>query len=89
MPQTNVNIRMDEDVKKQADILFAALGINMTTAFNIFVRQAIRTGGIPFEVTTRSDDFYNAFNQQRLKKSIDRMKAGKGSIHSLIETTND
>lgn len=89
MAQTNVNIRMDDDVKKKADALFAELGINMTTAFNIFVRQAIRAGGLPFEVTTRSNGFYNEFNQQRLKKSIDRLKAGKGTVHDLIETTND
>jgi DNA-damage-inducible protein J len=86
MAQTNVNIRMDEDLKKQADKLFCNLGMNMSTAFNVFVRQAIRTGGIPFEVTTRTDDFYNEYNQQVLKKSIARLNAGKGTVHDLIET---
>ena len=42
---------MDSDVKAQADILFGELGMNITTAFNIFVRQAIREGGIPFDIT--------------------------------------
>ena len=56
MPQTNINIRMDEDLKKQAEILFLNLGLNMTTAFNIFVRQAVRQGGIPFEVSMKSDN---------------------------------
>jgi DNA-damage-inducible protein J len=42
---------MDSDLKAQADILFGELGMNLTTAFNIFVRQSIREGGIPFEIT--------------------------------------
>lgn len=47
---TNITIRMDADLKAQADALFNELGMNMTTAFNIFVRQSLREGGIPFEV---------------------------------------
>ena len=48
---TNVSFRIDTEIKKQADKLFAELGLNMTTAFNIFLRQAIREGSIPFNVT--------------------------------------
>jgi len=47
---TNVNIRLDAELKRQAETLFAALGLNMATAFNIFVRQAIQHNGLPFEV---------------------------------------
>ena len=46
----NISIRMDADLKAQADALFAELGMNLSTAFNIFVRQSLRDGGIPFEV---------------------------------------
>ena len=45
-------IRMDTDLKAQADALFAELGMNLSTAFNIFVRQSLREGGIPFEIRT-------------------------------------
>ena len=48
---TNVSFRIDTDVKNQADNLFSQLGLNMTTAFNIFLRQSIREGSIPFSVT--------------------------------------
>lgn len=51
MTTTNINIRMDSDLKAQADALFGELGMNLSTAFNIFVRQSIRDGGIPFEIT--------------------------------------
>ena len=48
---TNISIRMDSDLKAQADALFAELGMNLSTAFNIFVRQSLREGGIPFTIT--------------------------------------
>ena len=48
---TNISIRMDSDLKAQADVLFGELGMNLSTAFNIFVRQALRDGGIPFEIS--------------------------------------
>ena len=51
MTTTNINIRMDSDLKAQADALFGELGMNLSTAFNIFVRQSIRDGGIPFDIT--------------------------------------
>ena len=48
---SNVSFRIDSDLKAQADALFSQLGINMTTAFNIFLRQSVREGCIPFEIT--------------------------------------
>ena len=48
---TNISIRMDAELKAQADALFAELGMNISTAFNIFVRQSLREGGLPFNVT--------------------------------------
>ena len=48
---SNVSFRIDSDLKAQADALFSQLGMNMTTAFNIFLRQSVREGCIPFEIT--------------------------------------
>ncbi len=48
---TNISIRMDSELKAQADALFSELGMNITTAFNIFVRQSIREGRIPFDIS--------------------------------------
>jgi len=48
---TNISIRIDNELKKQADALFEELGMNITTAFNIFVRQSLREGRIPFDIT--------------------------------------
>jgi len=49
----NLSIRMDKGLKEQADRLFSELGMSMTTALTIFVRQSVRQGGIPFEITTK------------------------------------
>ncbi len=46
----NVSIRIDSDVKKDSETLYAALGVNLSTAINVFLRQSLRTGGFPFEV---------------------------------------
>ncbi|MST91341.1 type II toxin-antitoxin system RelB/DinJ family antitoxin [Ruthenibacterium lactatiformans] len=48
---TNISIRMDSELKAQADALFNELGMNITTAFNIFVRQSLREGKIPFDIS--------------------------------------
>lgn len=48
MTTTNLNIRTDKDIKDQADRIFSELGLNMTTAINIFLRTTIRENGIPF-----------------------------------------
>jgi len=69
----------------QTEVLLANMGLNMTTAVNIFLRQVLRTGGIPFEITTRQDVFYNPVNQQVLRNSIDRLEQGLGKEHELIE----
>ena len=48
---TKISIRMDSDLKAQADALFGELGMNLSTAFNIFVRQSLREGRIPFDIS--------------------------------------
>ena len=48
---TNISIRMVADLKAQADALFGELGMNISTAFNIFVRQSLREGRIPFDIS--------------------------------------
>ena len=50
--QINVNIRMDSDIKKQADILFHDFGFNLSTAINAFIRQSLKERAIPFQIRT-------------------------------------
>lgn len=50
MATANLTVRMDADVKQQAEELFSSLGMNLTTAINVFVRQSIEAEGLPFAV---------------------------------------
>lgn len=52
---TNLSIRIDRDLKNEADQVFNALGMNLTTAITVFVRQAVRQKKIPFEITLYPD----------------------------------
>ena len=47
---TNFTVRMDSDIKKQCEAIYGELGINLTTAINVFLRQSLRAGGFPFDV---------------------------------------
>ena len=47
---TDVNIRMDSEMKTECEELYAELGLDLPTAINLFLRQSLRTGGLPFEV---------------------------------------
>lgn len=51
MKSVNVTIRVDEELKKQADSLFSDLGMNLSTAFNIFLKQSVREQGMPFVIS--------------------------------------
>ena len=51
MAQTNINIRMDENLKKQFELFCNELGLTMTTAFNIFAKTVVRQQKIPFELS--------------------------------------
>lgn len=72
--QTNLNIRTDADIKASAERIFEQLGLNMSTAVNIFLRQAIRQGGLPFEVKL---DIPNEITAAAIREGRDIIKDGK------------
>jgi len=83
MAQTiNVTVRLDREVKESVEKLFNDFGMNLSTAFNIFARQALRQGKIPFEIF---DPFFSVKNQERLAHSIADAESGRVTVHELIE----
>lgn len=80
-----INIRIDDKLKDEAEKLFDELGLNMSSAFNVFLKQSIRQGGIPFEITTRAEPFYSQSNINVLNHLLNEANAGKLTEHDLIE----
>ena len=84
MAKTTANISIDSEVKAKAQELFGELGLDLSTAIGIFLRQAIRENAIPFEITR---DVPN----EETKKAIENTKKGVGlskgfnSVSELME----
>ena len=59
MAQATMNVRMDENVKRDFDMFCAEVGMNASVAVNMFVRAVLRSRSIPFEITDAEKDFKN------------------------------
>ena len=79
MAQTNINIRMDSQLKDQFEAFCNNAGLTMSTAFNVFAKTSVRLQKIPFEITA-----FNESNMNVLMKSIKQLEEGKGVEHELI-----
>jgi DNA-damage-inducible protein J len=84
---TNLNIRIDRDLKERAEAFFGEMGLTMTSAFNIFVRQSLRQGKIPFEISVAAsaDPFYSHENMKALRRAIQEINEGKVVTKTLDE----
>lgn len=79
---TTINVRVDEQVKKQANELFEELGLDMSTALNLFLRQAISYGGIPFEIRKPNKITLEAIEEGR-RLAQDENSVGYSNINDL------
>lgn len=83
---TNLNIRTDKKIKDEADLIFAELGLTMTSAINIFLRATIREKGIPFELRI---DIPNKITKKAIEEgrkiATDENVSGYDSIDELKE----
>lgn len=60
-----INVRTEENIKKEAEKIFNELGLNMSVAINVFLKQAIREKRIPFEITLNTP---NEVTQMAIKE---------------------
>ena len=84
MAQTNLTIRIDEGIKREAETLFSRIGLNMSAAINVFFRQAIREQRIPFELKPY-DDYYSGARLERILHSIGQAERGEVVTKSFAE----
>ena len=78
MASASITIQMDENLKKQAEMLFDDMGLSMTTAFTVFTKAVVRQGKIPFEIV--ADPFYSEANQARLREAVKGLETGQGVV---------
>ena len=80
---SNVNFRMDSDLKNYMEQVCSDMGLTLTAAFTIFAKTVTREKRIPFEVT--ADPFYSDSNMRHLRRGMQALNDGKGVEHPLIE----
>ena len=90
MAQTNLTIRIDEDIKHDAENLFDNLGLTLSGAINVFFRQAVREQAIPFPIKakTTKEKYIEYFTPQiaeSIKKSIAQAERGEVITFSMKE----
>lgn len=78
-----VTLRVDPDLKEQAEFLCEQMGLTLSSAYTMMLKAIVRTGSIPFEI--KADSFYSEENQKHLKAAIARLESGEGEEHELIE----
>ena len=83
MSKTSMSIRLDSEVKDQAQQVFNSLGMDMTTAINIFLRQAIQYRGLPFDV--RLDESRKLVEVLADLDQNRNMSQSFGSVSDLME----
>ena len=86
MPAVSTNIKIDPMVKQEAQTLFDSLGMSLSTAVNIFLRQSIREQAIPFRIGN-TDPFYSPANIAYLERVTHDIDSGKSVLkeHELLE----
>lgn len=78
-----ISLRVDDEVKKNAEQTLNDIGLSMSTAINIFLKTVAREKRIPFELS--ADPFYSESNMAHLRRGIAALNAGKGVEHEPIE----
>ena len=79
------NIKIEPEIKEQFDEFCKKIGMNASTAFNVFIHAALREKRIPFELSAENDPFYTESNLAFLRESISAYKRGEFKEHDLIE----
>lgn len=86
MATTNINIRTDKEIKEKAEIIFEELGLNMSTAINMFLRTTIRERGLPFNLRLEVPNEETIAAIKEGEEIVnDKNKKGYKNIKELVE----
>jgi DNA-damage-inducible protein J len=87
MSTVNVTFRVDSELKKQADTLFSDLGMSLSTAFSVFLRQSVREQQLPFAVTKNVPNAVTLAAMDAAEKDED-LYGPFDSVEDLMEALN-
>lgn len=87
--QATITARVDARDKVDFDAFCSNVGLNTSTAINLFVKAVLREKRIPFEIMQAPDQFFTEPNLSHIKKSVQELRAGKGTAHELIEVDDE
>ncbi len=87
--QATITARVDARDKVDFDAFCSNVGLNTSTAINLFVKAVLREKRIPFEIMQAPDLFFTKPNLSHIKKSVQELRAGKGTAHELIEVDDE
>ena len=85
---TQINFRVEDDVKHNAEVALKEMGLTMTTAITMFLVKVGKERRIPFEITA-GDPFYSAENMERLRRSATQIEQTGGTIHEIGASDDD
>ena len=88
MALATITARVDEADKSAFDSFCSSVGLTASAAINMYVKTVLREHRIPFEIR-QEDSFYDASNQAYIMKSVAELRAGKGTVHDLIEVDDE
>ena len=88
MALATLTSRVDEMDKIAFDDFCSSVGLTASAAINMYVKVVVRDRKIPFEIK-QEDPFYGAANQAHLMKAVQQLNEGKGTVHELIEDTDE
>ena len=86
MATTTITVRTDESIKRQAQELFEALGLDMSAAINVFLRAAIKEGAIPFILRKEPNLEYLTYIKANLDERVQMMDAPDAVWYSTDTT---
>ena len=88
MALSTLTARVSNEDKASFDAFCTSVGLTSSAAINMFVKAVLREHRIPFEIK-QDDPFFSSENQAYVLKSVNELRAGKGTAHELIEVDDE
>ena len=88
---STIQVRVDDELKQKADMLFRELGTDTTSAVRIFLTQAIAYNGFPFEIKRTVDNPYTAMSEEEILRKLEtsRLHASQGKYRDADAVISD